>query len=223
MNLPFVLDSIMNSEHGLRPFDMEAFRINDARQPLYAVSSTVRGGKMETVAFNSKEGDFWDIFVDAERDGNNSTVRILTTRRARVKRVAERFSWPLVRLPTSVLAKTKNVLRRFTTATSTRPRSRARTPTSPPLTASPTTTTKKRKRLHEAKSVLLLQKSRRGRRLLAAARNRTRNPVQPRTLCPSTACPGSTVGDGVERVLPTTPPPSTLPTPSSLWRWTMGW
>lgn len=72
MNLPFVLDSIMNSEHGLRPFDMEAFRINDARQPLYAVSSTVRGGKMETVAFNSKEGDFWDIFVDAERDGNDT-------------------------------------------------------------------------------------------------------------------------------------------------------
>ena len=54
----------MDETHGLRPFDLDAFRANDKRQPLYVISSTVtNGGKgtMKTVAFNSKDGDFFGI------------------------------------------------------------------------------------------------------------------------------------------------------------------
>ena len=62
----YILDGIMD-ETGLRPFDLDAFRSNDKRQPLYVISSTVtNGGKgsMETVAFNSKDGDFFGIIED---------------------------------------------------------------------------------------------------------------------------------------------------------------
>jgi hypothetical protein len=41
----------MDETHGLRPFDLDAFRANDQRQPLYVIASTVNnGGKgmMET-------------------------------------------------------------------------------------------------------------------------------------------------------------------------------
>lgn len=60
----YILDGVME-ETGLRPFDLDAFRSNDKRQPLYVISSTVtNGGKMETVAFNSKDGDFFGIIED---------------------------------------------------------------------------------------------------------------------------------------------------------------
>lgn len=62
----YILDGVMD-ETGLRPFDLDAFRSNDKRQPLYVISSTVtNGGKgsMETVAFNSKDGDFFGIIED---------------------------------------------------------------------------------------------------------------------------------------------------------------
>jgi len=48
MNLTYILDGIMEEKHGLRPFDVETFRANDKRQPLYIVASTVnKGGKGE--------------------------------------------------------------------------------------------------------------------------------------------------------------------------------
>jgi hypothetical protein len=54
-------------EAGLRPFDLDAFRSNDKRQPLYVISSTVtNGGKMETVAFNSRDGDFFGFEDDTK-------------------------------------------------------------------------------------------------------------------------------------------------------------
>ncbi|KAL7534882.1 hypothetical protein ACHAXR_006139, partial [Thalassiosira sp. AJA248-18] len=64
MNLTYVLDGIMDETHGLRPFDVDAFEANDKRQPLYIIASAVsNGGKgeMETVAFNSKDGDFFGL------------------------------------------------------------------------------------------------------------------------------------------------------------------
>jgi hypothetical protein len=78
MNISFVLDGIMSEEHGLRPFDIQSFQINDAKQPLYCVSSTVRGGQLETVAFGSADGDYWDIRTAAESKqivSSNGTVR----------------------------------------------------------------------------------------------------------------------------------------------------
>lgn len=75
MNLTYVLDGIMDETHGLRPFDMEAFRANDKHQPLYVVASTVSeggSGEMETVAFNSKDGDFFGLSEDAKKDANSS-------------------------------------------------------------------------------------------------------------------------------------------------------
>ena len=52
---------------GLRPFDMEAFKANDKKQPLYIVASSVSNGgvgKMETLAFNSADGDFFGSYQD---------------------------------------------------------------------------------------------------------------------------------------------------------------
>ncbi len=47
----YILDGVMDETHGLRPFDLDAFRANDKRQPLYVIASAVSdGGKgtMET-------------------------------------------------------------------------------------------------------------------------------------------------------------------------------
>jgi len=71
MNLTYVLDGVMDETHGLRPFDLAAFRANDKKQPLYVVASAVsNGGKgeMETVAFNSMEGDFFGTAPDDEEE-----------------------------------------------------------------------------------------------------------------------------------------------------------
>jgi len=59
MNISFVLDGIMDTESGLRPLDFETFQSNDSKQCLRVVSSTVKNGKMETICFGSKEGDFY--------------------------------------------------------------------------------------------------------------------------------------------------------------------
>ena len=75
MNLTFVLDGIMDDTHGLRPFDIDAFRANDKRQPLYVISSAVSNGgsgHMETIAFNSVEGDFFG-FNESSRDSEFSS------------------------------------------------------------------------------------------------------------------------------------------------------
>ena len=46
--LSYVLDGVMDETHGLRPFDVNAFKANDQRQPLYIIASTVdNGGKGE--------------------------------------------------------------------------------------------------------------------------------------------------------------------------------
>jgi hypothetical protein len=75
MNITYVLNGVMDETHGLSPFDLDAFRANDKRQPLYVIASTVNnGGKgtMETVAFNSKDGDFFGS-VQQEDDADRGS------------------------------------------------------------------------------------------------------------------------------------------------------
>ena len=60
MNISFVLDNIMDPEHGLRPLDMETFRLNDQKQQLRIVTSCMRGGRMETHCLGSRTMDFFD-------------------------------------------------------------------------------------------------------------------------------------------------------------------
>lgn len=70
MNISYVLDSIMCPEKGLRPLDVETFKVNDQRQQLRVVTSTVRDGKMETHCLGSRTGDFFD-------DVDNETGEVL--------------------------------------------------------------------------------------------------------------------------------------------------
>ncbi|KAL9184591.1 hypothetical protein ACHAXT_012561 [Thalassiosira profunda] len=82
MNTTYVLDGVMDENHGLRPFDFEAFRANDKRQPLYVVASTVNeggNGALETVSFNSKDGDFFGSVQ--ENDSSTSEERVSWYRR----------------------------------------------------------------------------------------------------------------------------------------------
>lgn len=75
MNLTFVLDGIMDDTHGLRPFDIDAFRANDKRQPLYVISSAVTNGgsgDMETIAFNAEEGDFFGFNDDSDKGSESN-------------------------------------------------------------------------------------------------------------------------------------------------------
>lgn len=55
MNISFVLDGIMNHDHGLRPLDMEAFRENDKVQPLRIATSSVQDGKLKMKCLGTKE------------------------------------------------------------------------------------------------------------------------------------------------------------------------
>ena len=76
MNLTFVLDGVMDDMHGLRPFDLDAFRANDKRQPLYVISSAVSNGgsgDMETIAFNAAEGDFFGFNDDSDKDSESKS------------------------------------------------------------------------------------------------------------------------------------------------------
>jgi predicted patatin/cPLA2 family phospholipase len=61
MNISFVLDSIMSPEHGLRPLDLETFKLNNELQPLRIVTSCIRGGQMETHCLGSRNMDFFDV------------------------------------------------------------------------------------------------------------------------------------------------------------------
>jgi hypothetical protein len=54
MNISFVLDGIMDHEHGIRPLDLEHFRANDEKQPLRVASSFVKNGKLYTKCFGTK-------------------------------------------------------------------------------------------------------------------------------------------------------------------------
>ena len=60
MNISFVLDDIMSPDTGVRPLDLDSFRVNDAVQPLRVVSSSYQDGRLETVVFGSEDGDFFD-------------------------------------------------------------------------------------------------------------------------------------------------------------------
>jgi len=81
MNISFVLDSIMDPEKGLRPLDMEVFKLNDQKQQLRIVTSTVRDGKMETHCLGSKNLDFFD-----EIDSDSGAVIERATTMANGKR-----------------------------------------------------------------------------------------------------------------------------------------
>ena len=86
MNLTYVLDGIMDDSHGLRPFDIDAFRANDKRQQLYVISSAVSNGgsgDMETIAFNAAEGDFFGLNDDSDEDSKaaNKARRVKWYRR----------------------------------------------------------------------------------------------------------------------------------------------
>jgi hypothetical protein len=75
MNTSFILDGIMNDQHGLRPLDMNSFRSNDNRQPLRVASSYVHNGKLKTKCFGTKhffptsDDDSYIRRVDGRRDG----------------------------------------------------------------------------------------------------------------------------------------------------------
>ena len=108
MNLTFVIDGVMSSTSGLRPFDLETFRKNDARQPLRAVSSTWRAGKMETVAFGSEDGDFWDVWVEGYEEEMTKEGRITRSIGA-----IKRLGLSTVNVFLAVGRKTKKLARRF--------------------------------------------------------------------------------------------------------------
>jgi hypothetical protein len=55
MNISFVLDGIMDHEHGLRPLDLEAFRVNDQVQPLRIATSSVKDGTLSMKCFGTKD------------------------------------------------------------------------------------------------------------------------------------------------------------------------
>ena len=105
MNLEFIVNGIMSSTSGLRPFDIETFRQNDAKQPLLSVSSTVRAGKMETVAFGSKEGDYWDVWVDEDE------VQISPD--GRIKRSVKTIRKTVISIARFILRKMGNARRRL--------------------------------------------------------------------------------------------------------------
>ena len=54
MNISFVLDGIMDPEHGIRPIDMESFERNNRRQPLNVASSYAKNGKLYTKCFSTE-------------------------------------------------------------------------------------------------------------------------------------------------------------------------
>mmetsp|Transcript_21293 Transcript_21293/g.61070 ORF Transcript_21293/g.61070 Transcript_21293/m.61070 type:complete len:878 (-) Transcript_21293:33-2666(-) len=108
MNLTFVIEGVMSSTSGLRPFDIDTFRKNDARQPLRAVSSTWRAGKMETVAFGSEDGDFWDVWVEGYEEEIAKEGRLKRSAKA-----IKRFGTSAVNVFVRVGRNAKNLMRRF--------------------------------------------------------------------------------------------------------------
>lgn len=68
MNISFVLDGIMDAEHGIRPLDMDAFRRNDQKQPLRVASSYAKDGKLYSKCFG-REHFFHDEQPATREDG----------------------------------------------------------------------------------------------------------------------------------------------------------
>ena len=119
MNISFVLEGVMSEQHGLRPFDMESFRRNDAKQPLYAVASTVRDGKLETVAFSSKEGDYFDIEVQNETMPTDNTIFVPEGKIRRAFRLVKRGVVKVGKLPLVVYRTVKKIFGRENSTDST--------------------------------------------------------------------------------------------------------
>ena len=62
MNISFVVDGIMDADHGVRPLDLQSFRENDLKQPLRVASSYVKDGKLLTKSFGTA-----DFFPDNQK------------------------------------------------------------------------------------------------------------------------------------------------------------
>jgi hypothetical protein len=71
MNISFVLDGIMDQEHGIRPLDMESFLRNDQKQPLRVASSYAKDGKLYYKCFGSEHfyGEQPAVREDGKRQG----------------------------------------------------------------------------------------------------------------------------------------------------------
>lgn len=71
MNISFVLDGIMDEEHGIRPLDMESFLRNDQKQPLRVASSYAKDGKLYYKCFGSDHyyGEQPAVREDGKRKG----------------------------------------------------------------------------------------------------------------------------------------------------------
>lgn len=70
MNISFVLDGIMGSDHGIRPLDVETFRQNDAMQPLRVVSSAIdpETGRLYSQCFGTQH--FFNSTAVEKLDGS---------------------------------------------------------------------------------------------------------------------------------------------------------
>ena len=116
MNISFVLEGIMSQQHGLRPFDTESFRRNNKKQPLYFVSSTVRNGTMETVAFSEAEGDFFDLEIKDDESRNATTDVLILPQAGRLRRMyraVKMVIFTIVKAPALVLYQTCKALVRL--------------------------------------------------------------------------------------------------------------
>jgi hypothetical protein len=75
MNISFVLDGIMDHDAGIRPLDVERFRLNDEKQPLRIVSSAVMDdGQLVNKCFGTRDffptaGSEVTRRVDGAREG----------------------------------------------------------------------------------------------------------------------------------------------------------
>lgn len=84
MNISFVLDGVMDDTQGIRPLDVERFRINDRIQPLRIVASCVwNNGSFHTKCFGSDDyfatpGEEQDV---VEGMGDNTRTKINNGRR----------------------------------------------------------------------------------------------------------------------------------------------
>jgi hypothetical protein len=69
MNISFVLDGIMDHDHGLRPLDLESFRVNDKVQPLRIATSSVKDGKLSIKCLGTR-----DFFPHVDGNTNQTVV-----------------------------------------------------------------------------------------------------------------------------------------------------
>lgn len=69
MNISFVLDGIMDQEHGIRPIDMDRLKQNDEFQQLRVASSYVKDGKLSTRCFGGTQFFDQTLSTDQGRHG----------------------------------------------------------------------------------------------------------------------------------------------------------